>query len=115
MFQLPEPGLDEGLVLGVAVAAAPVCDAELGELGFEAAAGEGRAVVGAEGERASGDGVLADGLIDERDRFVGATAQLERPADDLAGWLSGPSSKPRRTTKLSEASVYRDRGPGHSN
>ena len=44
-FEFPEPALDEGLALGVAVAAAAVADAELGEQGAEAAGGEGRAVV----------------------------------------------------------------------
>jgi hypothetical protein len=36
-FQLPEPGLDEGLAFGVAVAAAAVADPERGKLGAEAA------------------------------------------------------------------------------
>src|SRR5229473_8655837 len=48
LLEFPEPALDEGLALGVAVAAAAVADAELGEPGAEAAGGEGRAVVAAE-------------------------------------------------------------------
>jgi hypothetical protein len=38
LLQLPEPALDEGLALGIAVAAAAVGDAELGEALTEAAA-----------------------------------------------------------------------------
>ena len=47
-FEFPEPGFDEGLALGVAVAAAAVPDPELGELCPEAASGEGGAVVASE-------------------------------------------------------------------
>ena len=47
-LEFPEPALDERLRLGVAVAAAAVADSLLGELGAEAAGGEGRAVVRAE-------------------------------------------------------------------
>jgi hypothetical protein len=62
-----------------------VGDAVLGEPLAEAAAGEGRAVVGAERQRVGLAPTSSDGVVDERDRFVGAAAQLERPADDLAG------------------------------
>src|SRR5947209_17923078 len=44
-FEFPEPALDEGLRLGVAVAAAAVADAETAECLSEAAGGEGRAFV----------------------------------------------------------------------
>ena len=44
-FEFPEPALDEGLALGVAVAAAAVADAEIGEPRPEAASGEGGAVL----------------------------------------------------------------------
>jgi hypothetical protein len=84
LFQLPEPAFDEGLRFGVAVAAAAVSEAVLGESVLEAAAGVGGAVVGAECEAARFDLSCADGVVDEVDRFVGAAAQLERPADDLA-------------------------------
>ena len=65
-FEFPEPALDEGLALGVAVAAAAVADPELGELRAEAAGGEGRAVVAAEDELAGLDPVHGGGLVDER-------------------------------------------------
>ena len=55
LLQLPEPGFDEGLALGIAVTAAAMCDAILGEPPAEAAAGERGAVVGAEGEAAFRD------------------------------------------------------------
>jgi hypothetical protein len=51
VLELGEPGLDERLALGVAVAAAAVRDAVLGEPGAEGAAGVCGAVVGAERER----------------------------------------------------------------
>ena len=70
LLQLPEPGFDEGLALGVAVAAAPVGDPELCERRLEAPAGEGAAVVGAERQRVTLDSVRRDRLLDERDRFV---------------------------------------------
>ena len=47
LLELGEPALDERLALGVAVAAAAVRDAELGQAGAERAAGERGAVVGA--------------------------------------------------------------------
>ena len=56
---LNEPALDEGLRLGVAVAAAPVAD---GEVGSEAAGGEGRAVVRAERQLARLDAVHGRGF-----------------------------------------------------
>ena len=40
LLELGEPGLDEGLALGVAVAAAAVDDPELAEAAAERAAGE---------------------------------------------------------------------------
>jgi hypothetical protein len=83
LLQLPEPRFDEGLALGVAVAATPVRDAELAEPCLEAAAGEGAAVVSTECQRIGGDAVCCDRVVDERDRFVGAAAQPEAPADDL--------------------------------
>ncbi len=45
LLELGEPGLDEGLTLGVAVAAAAVRDPELAEPGAERAAGERAAVI----------------------------------------------------------------------
>jgi hypothetical protein len=51
----------------------------------EAAGREGRAVVGAERQLAPLDAVRGCRLFDDRDRFVGAAAQLEPPGDDLAG------------------------------
>ena len=48
LLQLSEPAFDECLRFGVAVAAAPP-DSMFGEPGAEAAAGEGRAIVAAEG------------------------------------------------------------------
>jgi len=44
-LELREPRLDERLALGIAVAAAPVRDAALGEAGSERAAGVGGPVV----------------------------------------------------------------------
>jgi hypothetical protein len=85
LFEFPEPALDEGLRLGVAVAAAAVREPELGKLRLEAAGGEGGAVIGAERELARLDPVRGDGAPDDCDRFVGAAAQLELPGDDLAG------------------------------
>src|SRR3954468_4218694 len=60
-------------------------DPELAEAGAEAASGEGGAVVGAEHGLARLHPVGGGGAVDDRDRFVGAAAQLEAPADDLAG------------------------------
>jgi hypothetical protein len=70
---------------GVAVAAAAVDDPEIAEAGAEAAGREGRPVVGAEHELARLDPGQSRGSFDDRDRFVGAAAQLELPADDLTG------------------------------
>ncbi len=71
--------------LGVAVAAAAVLDPELAESRAEAAGGEGRAVVAPEHELARLDPVQGGRLFDDRDRLVGAAAQLQSPGDDLAG------------------------------
>src|SRR3954462_6368812 len=54
LFELAEPGLDERLALGVAVAAAAVRDPQGGQDGLERAGGERRAVIGAERERPGG-------------------------------------------------------------
>ena len=51
LLELAEPGLDEGLALGVAVAAAAMDDSELCEAGAERARREGGAVVGAQRQR----------------------------------------------------------------
>ena len=48
LLELSEPGLDEGLALGVAVAAAAMGDPVLGQPGAEGSAGERGAVVGAQ-------------------------------------------------------------------
>jgi hypothetical protein len=70
--------------LRLGVAAAAVADAELGELRLEASRGEGGAVVASEGELARLDAVGRGRLLDDRDRLVGAAAQLELPGDDPA-------------------------------
>jgi len=62
-FEFPEPALDEGLRFGVAVAAAAVADAELGEPAAEAAGGEGRAVVAAERQLTPPGLLVGAGLI----------------------------------------------------
>jgi hypothetical protein len=46
LLQFREPALDEGQAVGVAVAAAAVADAMLGEAGAERPRGQGGAVVG---------------------------------------------------------------------
>ena len=68
-LELGEPGLDEGLALGVAVAAAAVRDPVLGQAGAERAGGVGAAVVGAERQLPGLDAALGDGAVDDRDRF----------------------------------------------
>src|SRR5947209_16247548 len=80
-FEFPEPALDEGLALGVAVAAASVLDSELGEPRAKAASGEGGPVIRAECQLAWLDRVDRGGAFDQRDRFVGAATQLKLPAD----------------------------------
>src|SRR6266516_2755903 len=82
LLQLSEPAFDECLRFGVAVAAAPP-DSMFGEPGAEAAAGEGRAIVGAERQRCRLDSTCGDGGVDECRRCLAAAAQLERPANDL--------------------------------
>src|SRR5262249_5670956 len=84
LFGFPEPVLDEGLALGVAVAAAAVADPELGELLLEAAGGEGGAVVAAGRRLARLDRVHERGAGGHGDRFGGAAPELELPGDDLA-------------------------------
>jgi hypothetical protein len=79
LLEFPEPALDQGLALGVAVAAAAVADRELGQTCFEAAGGEGGAVGGAERQLARLDRVHERGAFGDGDRFVGAAAQLEPP------------------------------------
>ena len=58
LLELAEPGLDEGLALGVAVAAAAMRDAQAREDELERAGGERRAVVGAQRQRAGRDRAL---------------------------------------------------------
>src|SRR3954463_15781887 len=84
LFELAEPGLDEGLALGVAVAAAAVRDPQAAEDGLERPRGERGAVVGAERQRRGRDAALAGGAFDQRDRLLGAAAGLQVPGDDLA-------------------------------
>ncbi len=67
----------KGVALGVPEAAAAVAEAEPGECFGEAGGGESRAVVRSEGELAGLDAVQGCGLFDERDRFVGAAAELK--------------------------------------
>ncbi|HET8893354.1 MAG TPA: hypothetical protein VFM96_04590 [Gaiellaceae bacterium] len=61
LLQFPEPAFDEGLRFGVAVAAAAVGDAVLGESFAEAAACESGSVVGAERQLAALDATRGDG------------------------------------------------------
>src|SRR5262249_55557507 len=65
-------GLDEGLALGVAVAATAMLDPEISEPGAEAAGGEGAAVVAAEAELAGLDGVHGDRAVDQGGCFLRA-------------------------------------------
>ena len=85
LLELAEPGLDERLGFGVAVAAAAVRDAVLGQLCTERLAGERGAVVGAERERAGLDPPVCDRLEGDGGGFLGATANVEAPAGDRAG------------------------------
>ena len=66
LLELGEPGLDEGLALGVAVAAATVDDPVLGQAGAEGAGGQGGAVVGAERQLARPDLPGRDGGVEDR-------------------------------------------------
>jgi hypothetical protein len=75
---------DEGLRLGVAVAASAMADAEPAQRLPEAAGGEGRAIVAAEGELAGLDRVRRGGADDQLFRFDRPAAELELPGDDLA-------------------------------
>jgi hypothetical protein len=85
LLELSEPGLDERLGLGVAVAAAAVGDTTGGQVTAEVAAGELAAVVRPEGQSTRPDTAGEDGGLDAADGLVVAAAQLERPAGDLAG------------------------------
>src|SRR3954449_10005104 len=83
-LELAEPGLDEGLALGVAVAAAAMGDPEADQDGLEGAGSERRAVVGTKRQAARRDAALGRGALDQADRFLGSAAGLEVPGDDLA-------------------------------
>jgi hypothetical protein len=61
-----------------------VADPEPGEDELEGSGGEGGAVVSAERELARLDLPFGCCSLDERDRLLGAAAQLEVPADDLS-------------------------------
>src|SRR3954469_24951492 len=76
-LELAEPGLDERLALGVAVAATAMGDAEVAQPRERGPGGEGRAVVGAEGERAGLDAAGRGRLLDHLDGLDGAAAQAE--------------------------------------
>ena len=64
-FEFPEPALDERLGFGVAVAAAAMADLELAEPLAEAASGERRPVIGAEGQLARLGPVRLGVLVDD--------------------------------------------------
>src|SRR3954468_4359502 len=67
-LELGEPGLDEGLALGVAVAAAAMDDSQLGQAGAERARGVGGAVVRAQRQSAGPDVALGDRGVNDRER-----------------------------------------------
>jgi hypothetical protein len=69
-------GFDDGLAVGVVVAAAAVDDPELGERGAERAGGERRAVVGAERQRAWLDAAFGGRLLDDGGRVRGAAVDV---------------------------------------
>src|SRR5215203_6500921 len=83
-LELAEPGLDERLALGIAVAAAAMRDPQVRQGGLERACGERRAIVGAERQRAGRDGALGGRPFDQRDRLGRAAAGLQMPCGDLA-------------------------------
>ena len=83
-LELAKPGLDEGLGLGVAVAAASVRDPTVGEMAAEASAGELRAVVGAERELAGLDMAHGERVLETVDRLLGSSSEVECPGGDLA-------------------------------
>src|SRR5215207_4951260 len=85
LLELSEPGLDEGLALGVAVTAAAVRDPEPGENELERPGGERGSVVGAQRQHARRDRSLGRRELDQGDGFLRAASELEVPADDLAG------------------------------
>jgi hypothetical protein len=76
LLQFLEPGLDERLRLGIAVAASAMSDPATREGELEVAGGEGGAVVGAERERAGPDRPRRGGVVDERDRLGRSAAEL---------------------------------------
>src|SRR5215213_11040619 len=84
LLELAEPGLDERLALGIAVAAAAVRDSQSAQDGLERSGGERRAVVGPERQHARCDRSLAGGALDQADRLAGAAAGFQMPGDDLA-------------------------------
>ena len=84
-LELAEPGLDEGLALGVAVAAAAMRDAVLGQAGAERPRGQGGAVVGPERQLAGPDLVGRDRSVDDSGGLLRATADVQAPARDLPG------------------------------
>ena len=65
--------------------ASAVSDAEPGEHEPCRSGGERGAVVGPERQLPGPDAVLGDGVLDDGDRLLGAAADGEVPADDLAG------------------------------
>jgi hypothetical protein len=77
LLELAEPGLDERLGLGIAVAAAPVRNATRGHVLAEVLRGELGAVVAAEGELAGTDPARDDRVLDDVNGFVVMAAQLE--------------------------------------
>lgn len=83
--ELREPGLDEGLGLGVSVAASPVGDAESREVLSETAGCELSSVIGAERERPWRDLSLRDCRVDAGECFVGSASQLDVERDDFSG------------------------------
>src|SRR5215210_2858968 len=84
LLELAEPGLDEGLALGVAVAAAAMRDGVLGKPGAERPRGQSGAVVGAERQLARPDLAGPDGGVDDGHGLGGAVADVEAPSRDLA-------------------------------
>ena len=117
-LEVAKPALDERLALGVAVAAAAVTDTKPGHDEPCRAGAERGAVIGAECQHPWSDALFGDGPFDHRDRFLGAAADGQVPADDLAGaaiddLCSGSTSRARRPTRWSypDAIAVRDARP----